>query len=133
MDSQWSQWCPITCKENPASKAGKGVYRVRATDSSGNPKPIPRACGVDEEGVLYIGEGNLRDQIGKLLDRKLNGGNHPFLGTFVYYKLDRICPRKSLQVQWYEVQTCKEEERRLIDDSKKLFGDLPPGNLKLGG
>lgn len=138
MDNQWSQWYPITSKEDPASKVGNGVYRVRATTSPGVPKEIPRACGVDRDGIMYIGkaDGNkrLEKQVGALLDRQGRGGTHLFVKkTFVRYKLDRICPRTSLEVQWYEYATPRQEEQRLIDEYKEAFGDLPPGNLRRGG
>ena len=130
MDSQWSQWHPITSKENPASKAGKGVYRVRATRSLGVPVEIQRACDADADGIVYIGQGRLRDRIGALLERDDHGGTHELIGTFDDYQLKRLCKRKHLEVQWLETLEPAEREWQLIEEYKKRTGDIPPGNLK---
>ncbi len=134
MASWPEEWWPITAEENPAEKVSLcGVYRVRATDARNAPTEIARACAKDSDGIVYIGQGILRDRIGALLDRNGHAGTHPFLETAKYYKLDRICARKCLELQWYESDTPKHEEQLLLAEYKKRFGDLPPGNLKLGG
>lgn len=130
MDSRWSKWHPITSTENPASKVGKGVYRVRATRSPGVPMDIPRACELDAEGILYIGQGRLRDRIGAFLDRDSRGGTHELIGTFDDYQLERICRRVQLEVQWLETPEPAKCEWQLIERYKKRTGDIPPGNLK---
>ncbi len=127
------KWYSVAAPENPAADADVGVYRVRATESPGKPKPIQRACAVDPEGTVYIGQGVLRDRVGQLLDSKGHAGPHDLLAKFDYYKLHRICPRRALEVQWYETPGASGEEKHLIDEYKKTFGDLPPGNLTLGG
>lgn len=131
--SSWPTfWVPITSAENPASEAGHGVYRVRATTAQGIGKRVRRACEDDDEGVVYIGQGALRDRIGALLDRDGHAGTHSFLETFRDYELDRICPRTSLEIQWYECDNPEAKEQGLLEKYKREFGDLPPGNLKLG-
>src|SRR5262249_365574 len=112
-----------------------GVYRVRATLPDGMPKPIARACGVDPDGILYIGEGCIEGRVGYVENIYLPAGksHHPFSGTFRHYHLERICPHERLEVQWHECDNCKAMEKRLIEEYKQTFGDIPPGNRKMGG
>ena len=134
--SSWpTSWFPITSRENPATDIRRaGVYRVRATTAPGVAKRICRACKDDDEGVVYIGSSkSLVNRIGELLDREGHAGTHSFLGNFNLYRLDRICPRELLEIQWYECGNPEAQEERLLDEYKRRFGDLPPGNLKLGG
>ena len=56
-----------------------------------------------------------------------------FIETFEYYGLNRIADRELTEVRWAEAENCKQAEKDLIDAYKRQFGDLPPGNLKLGG
>lgn len=133
--SSWpTSWFPITWPVNPATDIrGTGVYRIRATTAPGVAKRICRACKDDDEGIAYIGSSkSLVDRIGELFDRQGHAGTHSFLGNFKFYGLDRLCPRESLEIQWYECDDPEAEEERLLDEYKKRFGDLPPGNLKLG-
>jgi len=133
----WSEWHRFSdLKENPAENCGKGVYRVRATLGKDRAVPIHRVCGVDADGILYIGQGNLCDRIGLLMNIWQDDPkrHHHFTSTYIdYCDLDRIADRKLLEVQWNECDDPEAEERRLIDEYVREFGELPPGNLKTGG
>jgi hypothetical protein len=87
------------------------------------------------EGILYIGEGSVVGRVGNLQYIFSEGAKytHHFIETFDKYELSRICDRDFLQIRWIECEDCKSEERRLIEDYKRRFGDIPPGNLKPGG
>jgi hypothetical protein len=61
----WSDWSRFSeLNVNPATNCKSDVYQVRATLKSRKPVPIHRACGVDHDGVLYIGQGILEDRVG---------------------------------------------------------------------
>jgi hypothetical protein len=54
----WQKWCRFAdLARNPCEQCGDGFYQVRATLKNGNPIMIQRACGVDPDGILYIGRG----------------------------------------------------------------------------
>jgi hypothetical protein len=131
----WSPWTRIFgLNSNPAANRKMGVYQVRTTSDNGTPKSIQRACGMDTEGVLYIGQGFLEDRVGRLLRicETNPKRHHNFIGVFLDYDLERIGDRKSLEIQWLECENSIAEEGRLIEAYKKRTGDIPPGNRKLG-
>ena len=132
----WTNWQRF-CDWDDVSHVPKelGVYQVRACSANGVPLPIDRCCGVDEGGLLYIGEGNLHVRLGSLQYLRYQDGkpHHHFIATFVNYGLDRIADRKLTEVRWAKITNCKQAEKNMIADYKREFGDLPPGNLKLGG
>ena len=131
----WSNWQRFL-GTNPADKCnGGGVYKIRATSDDGQPKEIPRACADDPEGILYIGQGALRTRIGHLawLSEDPPKAYHGFVGTFLNYKLDRICSHACLEVSWLECDDPVAVESRLLEEYKMRTGDLPPGNLKVEG
>jgi hypothetical protein len=131
----WTKWVPITEEVNSAEEQNdkKGVYRVRATSKPGIPQPIIRRNGVDLCGVMYIGEGILRDRIGRLshiCENAPKHSHHDFIENWYAYKLDLIAYRNNLEVQWAECQDYEDEEHRLLDEYREAFGELPPGNKK---
>ena len=132
----WGSWVRLRdLAVNPCADCGKGVYQIRATLKNGWSVPIHRACGVDYEGILYIGEGNLCERVGYVTNAWKGDAkaHHQFTSTFTTYKrLDRIVDREFLEVRWYEIDDCKQEEARLIDEYVHKFGDLPPGNNRPG-
>lgn len=138
---QWSDWHSFSgCGElgkNPAQGIIKmGVYRVRATLPDGKgAKTIRRACGDDTEGILYIGQGCIEARVGSMENIYLPEGknHHNFSEVFRKYDLERICPHSQLEVQWQECDDCVTMERKLIEEYKMKFGDIPPGNRKMGG
>lgn len=132
----WSDWQRFSgVSVNPAQGCGVGVYQVRATLKSGRPVHIHRACGVDDQGILYIGQGDLETRVGYLLNVHKDNPkcHHDFTSKFVKYGFDRICDREFLEFRWGQCDKPTIEERHLIEEYKKRFGDLPPGNLTLGG
>ena len=132
----WNEWQSFSEWQNNAHvPQTHGVYQVRACREKGVPKAINRCCGVDESGLLYIGEGQLDVRLGKLQYLGQSGSkfHHQFIRTFEYYRLNRIADRELTEVRWAETEHCKAIEQELIDAYCKEFGDLPPGNLKLGG
>ena len=136
-DLAWQAWLRFAeMKDNPCEHCGDGVYQVRATLKNRNPILIHRACGVDTEGILYIGRGNLCSRVGLLMNICAEDPkhHHHFTGNFVdYLRLDRIADREFLEIRWVETDQPKQIEADLVDDYVKKFGDLPPGNLTTGG
>ena len=136
IELDWNEWKPFREWKNVSHvPLTRGVYQVRACDEKGVPVQICRSCGEDTDGLLYIGEGQLQNRLGRLQYLGLVDGkaHHHFIATFGYYGLDRICKREDTEIRWAVVDNCKEAERDLIDAYCKKFGDMPPGNLKLGG
>lgn len=132
----WSEWFSLDIKSprNPAQNLGTGVYRIRLTDSTGTPVTIPRALGVDADGIIYIGAGNLCDRIGILMDITRDEPPkefHNLATTWRRFDLSRLGDRRRLQVQF---RICKNEfleEQQELVDYKTRFGDMPVGNVKL--
>lgn len=132
----WDEWQPFSkWVDNSHVPKSLGVYQVRACDEKGVPIAISRSCGVDADGLLYVGEGQLNGRLGLLqyLGQPNSKFHHQFIETFEYYSLNRIGNRELTEVRWAEVENCKQVEKELIDAYFKKFGDMPPGNLKLGG
>lgn len=129
----WSEWHRFSkTKGNPAEQCKFGVYRVRITTKDRKPVSIPRACGPDHEGILYIGCGDLRARVGRLLRVfKANPDyRRQFHWVYVKYGLERLGHRDGLEVQWQECEDCRCEEQRLMEEYKLRTGDIPPGNLR---
>jgi hypothetical protein len=132
----WTNWLRFSEKNvNPATSCKSGVYQVRATLMSRKPVPIHRACGVDYDGILYIGQGILEDRVGLLMNIHQDNAkfHHDFTRKFNEIGFERICDREFLEIRWLECDEPLKEERRLLEEYKKQFGDIPPGNLNLGG
>ena len=83
----WNAWTPFSeWRDNSHVPASLGVYQVRACESKRNPVAISRCCGVDSDGLLYIGEGKLNDRLGKLQYLGFVDGkaHHQFIDCLLY-------------------------------------------------
>ena len=138
----WSGWHSVDKWGSFECPREKGVYCVRAVDDDGNPIPIMRSCGMDNDGIVYYGEGTIHDRIGHLSWITSEDANehrhHPLVHSWFDYGLERIdyhrtrqAKPKLLQVRWRVCQNCKEEEYRLLVQYRKEFGDTPPGNSQM--
>ena len=133
---RWSKWHRIAdWAQSEFAPNVPGVYRVRATKSPGEPTSIPRACCVDCEGIVYIGEAkSLRGRIGRLSWAcDPNAAKHPHhdvISTWLSCDLNRICDLVSLEVCWVGCDDHKAEERLLLAEYKRTYGDIPVANMK---
>ncbi len=128
--SDWRTWSTVEAEGGAPAEAG--VYRVRATESPGVALPIPRALGVDEEGIVYIGSGMLQVRIGRLLPSTSGKRHHDLGRTYEYYGFDKLCPYEQLEVQWATVaeeHDAPEVEGLLGKKYICTFVSLPPGNM----
>jgi len=132
---KWSQWFPL---RNPNFKEiqekAAGVYEIKwAVD--GKPQPINRTNGIDESGLLYIGQSsNLQRRI-KGLWQHITGGKsrHTAGRTYTTYHYERKFPPEQLEVRWalLSKEQCPKVESKLLDEYVNNFLDKPPLNLSI--
>lgn len=137
--SEWSMWRDI----NDSGGFGKccGVYKLRLTNQAGYPSAIGRFFGVDQDGLLAIGESvNLARRIKEF--RNGYAGKR-FLRHSVGDRLFliRICQYTSLKLSNIRVQVAvmklenkavvQAVEEKLLKKYFKEFGELPPLNSNM--
>lgn len=132
----WSEWHRIGDGYTMAQEPG--VYVVRLTTAARSPVAIPRAIGVDQDGIVYIGESSsLSNRLGRLLwmtaDDIATRQHHSLIAAWICYDLERLGSRSLLEVRWRFCIDHKLQERQMIGDYKKRYGDIPVGNCDTGG
>ena len=132
---QWSDWIALTDLDTGKVPSIAGVYQMRWA-SSGKPRPISRADGVDESGMLYIGKAsNLKRRL-KALRRGIieERDFHTAAYTYMWDNFRRKFKPDQLEVHWANVT--KDEtldyEADLMGDYIKKFIDTPPLNITRG-
>lgn len=111
-----------------------GVYMIRCVDSEGKPIKIPRAGGIDEEGILYIGKTiNLRERTKSFWDVALKGTRkkHSGASTYYYFDFNRVFPKDQLEVRWIITHQPERIEKLLLNSYMKKYLDTPPLNLNI--
>jgi hypothetical protein len=130
--ADWTDWKDLEEElyEDDATRK-RGVYQVRIVNGRGEPIPIPRLGGVDQEAIYYVGQtgGRARDRLkdfrssrmgGEVLDQvsddleKVQG----FEGYRLEYRL------KGMEKQ----MTPKALEQLVLTGYLYKFCELPPGN-----
>lgn len=117
--------------------AEAGVYIIRALAPDNDiPLCINRAIRNDCNGIIYCGETeSLQDRIGRLSwiceDNIKEHQHHTFIETWCNYDLKRLVEPRRLQVKWCCTKQHKELEKDILENYKKAFGDLPPGNCRI--
>lgn len=116
LEGEWSEAHLIADREHaPWFKACSdhpGVYRLIGLANEGDlvPAVIPRVCGSDDTGTIYIGAAkSLIGRIGRLVLQHLppfKGGNHTAMPVVLANKF----PSTKLAVQW-----------RLVDAPEDIF------------
>jgi hypothetical protein len=114
-----------------------GVYKIIATDGYGNPKSINRVCGIDKDGILYIGESNsIQKRMGdftKSAVRNYKSTNHS--GGVLYSQSDLLCeqyPYNDFYVMYEVCDNHTNKEKELLKDYFLMFGEYPPLNNSNG-
>lgn len=110
-----------------------GVYWIYSLDDNDVPVPINRILGIDQSGVLYIGESeNLKERL-RMLWRVLNPEYLATAHTFgVNYnampEIQARFPLHTIAIQ-YEVTAHHDAyETQLIEEYRQQFGEVPPMN-----
>jgi len=110
-----------------------GVYEIVALDRAGRPKAMPRAGGVDERGVLYIGQGQkIRDRLRKL-SRGLFQGTKGHIAGRAYKArpaIQAIAPMRDLAFRFEHCDDPKKREKLRLDRYIRKFGEVPPLNAQ---
>lgn len=112
-------------KENKDYAHKGGVYTLYAE------KNVNRVLGVDANGILYIGKGDIlsyNNRIGLLINA-LSGGNQHEAGVrynALGYRTD--FPVKQLKVHIALVENPERIEAEKLNSYIKQFGELPPLN-----
>ena len=126
----WSCWYPIACftTSNDPNLEKRGVYRIRVRG-----KGIPRAAGVDCQGIIYIGKAPkkaLKDRITEFRKSAQDGAQTHVAGIRYH---DKPCyqgcfPLDHLEVSWVAAGGPAALEHALLCEYECLFCDLPPLN-----
>ena len=132
---KWTSWkilCDLNFNEIPREP---GIYEVRWT-IDGEPQPINRADGVDDQGLLYIGVSvNLQLRI-KNFWRRIRGERaaHTAGHTYVAFNFKRKFKPEQLGIRWALLpkEELKNAESKLLEQYVEKFLDKPPLNLVIG-
>jgi len=128
-------------KDSPLSSQ-KGVYYLYWF-RNGKPRALQRLCGIDKEGVLYIGmtDGPLLKRVCNLQQALISNADfslespcksrHTQMGM-KYYRIRKKVLIEDLHIQFFSVSQPKLEESIRLDNYVKAFGELPPLNGQYG-
>jgi len=113
-----------------------GVYKIYAFDDIGIAIPISRFGGVDDSGLLYIGETtkqNLKRRIHNFwMTSRLELNTHNHSGALKYRLNETI--RKVLGINHILsfdvefVEKPKQREKELLNEYAAIYGEFPPLN-----
>lgn len=126
--SGWSPWNPPSTLDFTSVPTGPGAYVISAS------KPIPRSIGVDELGILDIGESKgLRQRLKDFVRCAAKYGDEGHMAgwRFAYFRFARHYPFESLRVRWIDAETktaAYEIEGRAFLAYITTHSELPPLN-----
>src|SRR5262245_28859786 len=136
--SGWSKWTPLAAlrkdKFSPVSEA-PGTYAIAAKKLK-----ICRLVGIDNNGLLYVGETSwLPSRIKAFYDCVEHGKETHVAGwRYNLAGLKRCAPPQSLIVRWFAAEGKKGKQELRRAECKLLYAyvlkhcELPPLNYNLG-
>ena len=138
---KWQQWfsepneCPV----------GWGVYRVRMVDIHGKAIRLQRLCGIDKDGILYIGRsGRKASKTNRCLKTRIAEFRNPnsHSGGWTYHKAREARNGRGVfrhhKIQ-FQVSICQKDseidarEKEALKDYFDTYGELPPFNSAFPG
>lgn len=118
----------------PANFANQqGVYIIYALNTDMTPQPISRILGIDNNGILYIGETtNFKKRL-ELFRRVMSPANASIAhsGALNLKELPALrqrFPANCIYVKVFPHQNPNAEETRMIEEYRQEFGEVPPLN-----
>jgi len=136
---EWSPWISFSEVDRYRIPAKPGVYEIRCVSGRGKPFEIYRASGVDEHGILSIGEtSNLSDRLHgfrRTIQPHTKRSSHAAGWYYVSLGYNRVFKKEKLQFKYKVTGTKKQaqkEEFILLCKYRSQFLDLPPLNNNPG-
>jgi len=136
---EWSPWISFSEVGHYRIPAKPGVYEIRCVSGRGKPFEIYRAYGVDEHGILSIGESlNLSDRLHgfwRTIQPHTKRSSHAAGWYYVSLGYNHVFKKEKLQFKYKVTETKKQaqkEEFILLCKYRSQFLDLPPLNNNLG-
>jgi hypothetical protein len=141
----FSEWKPLTNIDSvPNSQV---IYVIRAVDVNKTPIQINRAGAKDSDGILNIGSGKGRSRLKKLrysfsslksTDEWNRWKHHQLVLWCLKFDFASLLKLSSVNVENIEfcwahapdTKSARKKEKETIIDYKKIFADIPIGNLK---
>lgn len=124
----WTDWMLLSSVNWKDVPQGPGTYMI-ATD-----RPLNRAVGVDQEGILDVGKSKgLRGRLQAFqrCSTTPDKGGHNAGWRFAFYKMHRHFPLATLYICWRPAATedaAAREEGRLLDEYVCQHMESPPLN-----
>jgi hypothetical protein len=138
-EPNWSQWASFTERGEEIPQTS-GTYEIRWA-TNGQPKAIPRFNGIDQTGLMYIGEtDNLNRRIRRFyrcVSINPEGRNvrnfHGGAVTFVVFGFNRMVNPQELQFRYAEMDENQRHvwEARLLSEYMMTYLDKPPLNTAI--
>ena len=136
---EWSSWISFSEVDRYHIPEKPGVYEIRCVSGRGKPIEIYRVYGVDEHGILSIGEtSNLSDRLHgfrRTIQPHTKRSSHAAGYYYVSLGYSRVFKKENLQFKYKVTGTKKQaqkEEFILLCKYRSQFLDLPPLNNNLG-
>ena len=128
----WTRWRALQeAVQGTTIEDGPGAYVVRIKD-----RPVDRALGTDEAGILDIGESvGLRARVRSFHRCASRPGTtgHMAGWRYAHLGLARHFPLPRLEVRWCSTGTkeaAQQMEAEIMTRYVRAFGELPPLNYK---
>jgi len=124
----WSDWNHLSNLDWHEVPKGPGTYMI------GTDRPLKRAVGIDQEGILDIGKSKgLRGRLQTFYRcaSMPETGGHMAGWRFAFYEMSRHFPLETLYVCWCPVPSeglAAREEGRLLDEYVRQHMEPPPLN-----
>ena len=118
----WSSWKSLSTENLSHIPDKKGIYIIRAI------REIPRLTGLSD--ILYVGQGNLKNRLGKCLNYKLHYSSWPYESGRIYRVEKEL--NLPMEFSYLIMNSSQQAETAILDEYEKQHIELPPLNLTRG-
>ena len=112
-----------------------GIYRIFLCNKNGNQVKVKRFCGIDNEGLIYIGaaqETTISNRLTNFIHsmNKTRKQNNHSAGKKICdnNQLSNYISKNTLYFDCIKVSNAKNREKTLLKLYKETYGEVPPLN-----
>lgn len=121
----WRDWGNIENAKNE-ERDYCGIYRIRMVDNSKKPLIVSRICGMDKEGIIYIGRAKPKDTLGKRIDNFYNVKMHSGAETYELFCKSLKCQKHpyanhNLEYSVIRLHVIENEHEQKLREEAKLY------------